>query len=102
MILAFGKCQCSRCAIICALIPGHAQLSLAVSLTTPSLDGVLLDTTIMLYSLICDAIVQFLWLILLAGSCVDYLWPIRYLVLALLLNDALACPSMLWQALVFM
>jgi hypothetical protein len=58
MILAFGKCQCSRCAIICALIPGHAQLSLTVALTTPSLDGVLLDTIIMLYSLICDAIVQ--------------------------------------------
>jgi hypothetical protein len=35
-------------------------------------------------------------------TLVDYLWPIQYLVHALLLSDALACPSMLWQALMIM
>jgi hypothetical protein len=63
------------------------------------LDGLLLYMTDLI---ICDIFVHVLWLILLSGSCVDYLRPIRYLVLALLLNDALACPRMLWQALVFM
>jgi hypothetical protein len=49
MILAFFlQVPVLLCAISCAYIHGHAQLSLAVDLTAPSLDGVLLDTIVML------------------------------------------------------
>ena len=57
-------------------------MSLVVNLTAPFFDEVLLDTITVHPFVICEAIV-------------DYLWPINYLVHALLLSDALACTSML-------